>query len=311
MQTSENKTASTGQKPAAGTSEAWYDGPYKDALLYLLIAVFFVELVVGGVAFFYGVMHAAPETPGGAPMARFPWFGWAAAAILAPVGLMLIVHLAGTWVARFLGRAQDGGTGGGESDAEVPERLRRFYAIIRNAPTVVLLLGILLLGAGLFFVDGAFSALVKLGRALTPYIPWIASSLAAIFVACYLVYRWFVFRQQRMQQEYAYRHEVLRRTGIVLVDKNCVPLPPGGNMPGDMPQALGSAVVIESTALPAGSTAPKGSGTAEDTTPGTPPDVSVPDVPTTAPATEAPTTDTATTDAATPNAPASDAPGRQ
>jgi len=193
-----------------------------------MVAIFFVELVVGGVSFFYGVMHSAPEVPGGPPLARFPWLGWAVAAVLAPVGLMLIVHLSGTYVSRYLGREEAPPTDNGEGFADneqVPERLRRFYAIIRNAPTVVLLLGIMLLGAGLFFVDGAFSALVRLGGALTPYVPWIAGSIAAMIAVCYLVHRWFVYRHHRMMQEYEYRREVLERTGIVLVDKGCVPLP--------------------------------------------------------------------------------------
>ena len=236
MQKAENKGSETQGKSASSAGKgrrqdraAWYAGPYKDALIYLMVAIFFVEMIVGGISFFYGVMHAAPDVPGGPPLARFPWLGWAVAAVLAPVGLMLIVHLSGTWVSRYLGRedSMQGGQGSGQAadDEQVPERLRRFYAIIRNAPTVVLLLGIMLLGAGLFFVDGAFSALMRLGGALTEYIPWIAGSLAALIAVCYLVHRWFVYRHHRMQQEYEYRREVLERTGIVLVDKGCIPLP--------------------------------------------------------------------------------------
>ena len=236
MQKAENKGSETQGKSASSADKgrrqdraAWYAGPYKDALIYLMVAIFFVEMIVGGISFFYGVMHAAPDVPGGPPLARFPWLGWAVAAVLAPVGLMLIVHLSGTWVSRYLGRedSMQSGQGAGQAadDEQVPERLRRFYAIIRNAPTVVLLLGIMLLGAGLFFVDGAFSALMRLGGALTEYIPWIAGSLAALIAVCYLVHRWFVYRHHRMQQEYEYRREVLERTGIVLVDKGCIPLP--------------------------------------------------------------------------------------
>lgn len=236
MQKAENKGSETQGKSASSADKgrrqdraAWYAGPYKDALIYLMVAIFFVEMIVGGISFFYGVMHAAPDVLGGPPLARFPWFGWAVAAVLAPVGLMLIVHLSGTWVSRYLGREDNiqGGQGSGQTadDEQVPERLRRFYAIIRNAPTVVLLLGIMLLGAGLFFVDGAFSALMRLGGALAEYIPWIAGSLAALIAVCYLVHRWFVYRHHRMQQEYEYRREVLERTGIVLVDKGCIPLP--------------------------------------------------------------------------------------
>ena len=263
MQTADKKehqsTVSRGAKSKADAGAArrrstsaqpWYAGQHKDALLYLMIAIFFVELVVGGVAFFYGVMHAAPEVPGGPPLARFPWLVWALAAILAPVGLILIVHLAGTWVSRFLGReARDadgsGAAGAASGDADqVPERLQRFYAIIRNAPTVVVLLGILLLGAALFFVDGAFTALVGLGQSLTPYIPWIAGSVAAMIAICYLVHRLFVYRHHRMQQEFAYRREVLERTGIVLVDKNYIPLPQSE----EQRLALGEARVVDAQA---------------------------------------------------------------
>ena len=250
-------SARAGKRPVGRATsvggQPWYAGQHKDALLYLMVAIFFVEMAVGGVAFFYGVMHAAPEVPGGPPMARFPWLGWALAAILAPVGLILIVHLAGTWVSRFLGReagdmAATGGGGNAADADQVPERLQRFYAIIRNAPTVALLLGILLLGAALFFVDGAFTALVALGSSLTPYIPWIAGSVAAMIAVCYLVHRLFIYRHHRMQQEFAYRREVLERTGIVLVDKNCIPLP----QTEEQRLALGEARIVDAqAALPA------------------------------------------------------------
>ena len=266
MQKTEKNRSEAQERPAASAGKsrgvAWYAGPYQDALIYLMVAIFFVELVVGGISFFYGVMHAAPEVPGGPPLARFPWLGWAVAAVLAPVGLILIVHLSGTWVSRYLGREDglhaDAHAGGQNADDEqVPERLRRFYAIIRNAPTVVLLLGIMLLGAGLFFVDGAFSAIMRLGSALTDYIPWIAGSLAALIAVCYLVHRWFMYRHHRMQQEYEYRREVLERTGIVLVDKGCTPLPQN-----EMQRLALGGQVVEAKALPPALDAETGSGSA-------------------------------------------------
>lgn len=209
-----------------GMPAAWYAGPHKDALIYLMVAIFLVELVVGGVAFFYGLVHARPELPGGPPLARFPWLGWAVAAVLAPVGLLLLLHLCGTWVARFLGKEANGHTGAPDSAeaAQVPPRVRQFYAVVRSAPTVVVLLGVMLLGASLLFVDGALSSLLRLGRDLLPYMPWLAGSLAGMLAACYLTHRWFLYRHHRLQQEYAFRREVLERTGIVLVDKGCVPL---------------------------------------------------------------------------------------
>lgn len=210
----------------------WYAGEHRDALFYLLIAIFFLELIVGGVAFFYGIMHAAPETAGGPPVARFPWLAWCLSALLSPVGLLLIVHLAGSWLSRTLTRELEPDAEnpapamGADGQAQLPEGLARFYAMVRHAPTLVVLLGILLLGALLFFAEGALSALGQAGLALIPYIPWIAGCIAALLAVCFLGHAWFVYRQRRMEQEYAYRREVLEHTGMVLMDKSCVALPP-------------------------------------------------------------------------------------
>lgn len=231
-------------------TNAWFAGPHKDALIYLMVAIFLVELIVGGVAFFYGLMHAAPETPGGPPLARFPWLAWAVAAVLTPVGLLLILHLAGSWVAGMLGREDALGTSPvGEASsasdaAQVPQQVQKLYAMVRSAPSVVLLLGILLLGAALFFVDGAFAALQRFGAALVPYIPWLAGSFAALILLCYLGHCWFVYRHHRLQEEYAYRRDVLERTGMVLVDKHCVALPQHDTMP------LLEGQIMEARALP-------------------------------------------------------------
>ncbi|MDR1776692.1 MAG: hypothetical protein LBR31_02530 [Desulfovibrio sp.] len=224
--------------------EPWYAGRHKDAVLYLLVAVLLIELAVGGVAFFYGLIHAAPETPGGPPMARFPWLGWAIAALLCPVGLLLIVHLTGLWLSRTLNRDERSR----ESSGEVPERLRRFYAIVQNTPTVVMLVCILLLGAILVFVDGALSGLISLGGQLLIYTPWLAGSAAALLTGCYVTHRFFIYRHQRMEREYDYRREVLERTGIVLLDKDSMRLAPGTNpteLPNAMPHALPAALDVE------------------------------------------------------------------
>lgn len=206
----------------------WYAGEHQDALFYLLIAVFFIELIVGGVAFFYGIIHAEPEVAGGPPMARFPWLAWGISAVLAPVGLLLIVHLAGSFLSGALtrdGEQAAGASSAGLDDENLPEGMKRFYASVRHAPTLVLLLGALFAGVGLFFVEGAFSALVELGKALVPYIPWIAGALGALLAVCFLVHAIMVFKQRKMENEFAWRREVLEKTGLVLVDKSSVALP--------------------------------------------------------------------------------------
>lgn len=202
----------------------WYAGEHQDALFYLLIAIFIVELAVGGVSFFYGIIHAAPETPGGPPMARFPWLAWAVSAIMAPVALLAIVHLAGSGLSRALGRESEPG-GKGLNEEELPPGLRRFYAAVRHAPTIVLLLAILLAGAFLFFMDGALEALGRFGSALLPYLPWLAGCGAALLGFCFLIHALMVFRQRKMENEYAWRREVLEKTGLVLVDRKSSALP--------------------------------------------------------------------------------------
>lgn len=208
-------------------NKPWYAGEHQDALFYLLIAIFFLELIIGGVAFFYGIIHAVPETAGGPPIARFPWLAWAVAAAAAPVALLLIVHLAGTMVSRALTHDESAEKNIGE-DKDLPQGLRRFYAAVRHAPILIILLAILLLGAALFFIDGAFASLLKLGHALLPYLPWIAGSVAGVLVICFIAHAFLVYRQRKLEQEYAWRREVLEKTGMVLVDKASVALPVDG-----------------------------------------------------------------------------------
>lgn len=214
--TNEQKTAADAAPKAR---MPWYVAR-GDTVIYLLVAVLLVEMVVGGVCFFYGLMHATPATPGGPPNIAFPWLVWALASVLAPVGLLLLVHLAGTWISHTLDREEAPTADKGA----IPERLQRFYSMVNTAPTVVLLLGILLLGASLFFVEGAFSAIIHLLEGLSVHVPWIVGSLATLLAVCYLAHRYFAYRRLHMEREYAFRQEVLERTGIVLVDKHTLPL---------------------------------------------------------------------------------------
>ncbi|MBQ7585884.1 MAG: hypothetical protein IJU40_06540, partial [Desulfovibrionaceae bacterium] len=61
----------------------WYEGRNKDVVINYLIAVFFLEIIIGAAAFFYGVAHSEIIYEGGPRMAKFPWVGWLISAILA------------------------------------------------------------------------------------------------------------------------------------------------------------------------------------------------------------------------------------
>lgn len=205
----------------------WYAEKNQDALFYLLIAIFFLELVVGGVAFFYGIIHAKPEIPGGPPLARFPWFAWGLAAVLAPVALLMLTHLAGAFVSEVLEKEgnTEGAVNPGAEAPDLPPGLNRFYASVRHAPAIVLLMATLGIGGAIFFIDGAFAALGKFATSLVPYLPWLAGSFAALLAICFLAHAFFVYRQRKMENEYAWRREVLEKTGLVIVDKKSAALP--------------------------------------------------------------------------------------
>ena len=226
-----------------GAQIPWYAGEHKDTLFYLMIAIFLLEMVVGGVAFFYGIIHAAPEYDGGPPVARFPWLAWALSAALAPVALLLIVHLTGLWVSSALNADNETEENvSSRSDEHLPEGMKRFYASIRHAPVIVLFTALLLIGASLFFMDGALTFLGVFAASLVPYLPWIITSVALLLAFCFIVHAIMVFRQRKMENEYMWRREVLEKTGLVIVDKAS----------SAIPQTLEQAALIqaEAKALP-------------------------------------------------------------
>lgn len=233
------KTASSASAGAAH----WTESRHKDAIIYLLVAIFLLELAVGGAAVIYGIMHAAPLEPGGPALPRFPWLGWGLAALLLPVGLLLILHLSGLLVARTLERPAGGqdapeaasaGQSAGKAATPLPPHVERFYSMVRHAPTVVILLSLLVFGGLLLFVDGLVETFGRLGGALLPYLPWIVGGLVVFLTVCYVARQFFLYRHHQMEREYAFRQAVLERTGIVLL--------PDGKTPLEIPPAAVTAL---------------------------------------------------------------------
>ncbi len=207
----------------AKTSSIWSDKQYGDIVFYLFIAIFLLELVVAGVAFFYGIIHAIPDPNGGPPRFQFPWLAYGLAAILAPAGLLLILHLTGIEIFNF-NKNKNGDDAAWE--AELPTRLRKAYIIIKNAPTIVLLLGVILLGIALVYVDGALNALFQLSDSIGQYLPWIIAGIVVVWCVTYMGKMWLAYRTKRVEEEYAFRREIFERTGQILVDRGTMQLPP-------------------------------------------------------------------------------------
>ncbi|MCR5814912.1 MAG: hypothetical protein K6G15_10555 [Desulfovibrio sp.] len=196
--------------------QKWYEGKNKEIVIYYLIAVFFLEIIAGTAAFFYGVAHPIAQTAGGPKLANFPWVGWVISAVLVPVGLLLLFHLSGWFFTRSLNPEPSGKTK--DSDKAIPKNIEMFYSVVSNAPVIVILLGLLALGGVLFFLDTALGT-------LRPYIPWILGSATVFLIICYIARLVFLAKHHRMEREYAYRMQVFEKTGIVITDKDALSIP--------------------------------------------------------------------------------------
>lgn len=254
----------------------WTESRHKDIIIYLLVAIFLLELAVGGASAIYGIIHAEPVEPGGPPLPRFPWLGWGLAALLLPVGLLLILHLSGLLVARTLERpaggepAAEGQTAGQTAATSLPPHVERLYSIVRHAPTVVILLSLLVFGGLLLFVDGLVETLGRLGGAMMVYLPWIVGGLVIFLTVCYVTRQFFLYRHHQMEREYAFRQAVLERTGIILLPDGKTPLeiPPAAlnALPAADPTSPPTAPVagIASDVPPAGPSGPDAPDDAAD-----------------------------------------------
>jgi hypothetical protein len=205
----------------------------RDMLFYLSMAIIFVELLITLVALCYGIVTARPSVGGGAPQFNFPWLTYFIALGVAPAALLLMVHLTGVGLFRSL-------RGHEEDEAwqeKLPNRIRRVYSLIQGAPLVVVLLGVILLGALLFFVDGALGILMRMAQTIEQYLPWIIGGITGMVCVGVTAKYWFGYRSKRIAEEYAFRREVLEKTGVIIVDKGSMPLPPGDDNQYALPTA--------------------------------------------------------------------------
>lgn len=213
----------------AQASPALSEKQRRELWTYIAVSIVAVELLVASGAVLYGFMM--PGVGGGREFS-FPWLSWGAVAVLVPTCILLLVHFAD------VGLFRPSGMRGSESEWQehLPERMQRIYRIVKGAPVVVVLLGIIALGIAVMTLDGALSSLARLGGVLAPYIPHIMGAivlLAAIFTGASA---WLSYRTRKLAAEYEFRRQVLEKTGVIIVDKGSSALPPGGM--GNMPLAI-------------------------------------------------------------------------
>ena len=215
----------------------------KTLFLYLVIGIVLMELAVTVGAIIISITNAQPSSSG-VPHFQFPWIGYLVAVVMVPVLAMLLVNLVSLGFSR-------GARGGEDVNLEgVPQRMQTFYALVRGAPTVILFAGFVLMCAAIYYLDGVMSLLLKLGENFHLVAIWVVGGFAVAWMVSYVVRAWMHYKTKPMEAEYAFRHEVLERTGMVILDTKHAPttelrmLPP---VPGGQPGALPPAVDVDAS----------------------------------------------------------------
>jgi hypothetical protein len=259
------KPANERARPADPAGETPAARRRRELILYLLAGAAALEFMLASGALLYAFVNGYTG-PDGRFVFSFPLLPFSAAALLVPALLLLFVHLADVGLFRGRNRAsataadaagtlragRESAGGQAAPDAEaweelLPERPARLFRILRGVPAVALLVGIILLGAALLTLDSVLGALGQLASVFAPHAEMLLvclSILACFAVAGVLLLR---YRTRKMREEYAFRREVLEKTGVIIVEKGSRALPPGGIEV--VPQIL-PAVESERPALP-------------------------------------------------------------
>jgi hypothetical protein len=228
----------------AASSPALSEKQRRELWLYIAVSLVAVELLVGVGSLLYGFINGGQE-PGRAFTFSFPWLYFGITAVLAPALVLLLVHLADVG----LFRKPEGAASEAEWQKLLPLRMQKLYRIIKGAPVVVVLLGIIAVGAGVLTLDGALSALARFASSLAPHVPYIAGGIAGLAAVLVIAVVWLHYRTRKLIAEYEFRREVLEKTGVIIVDKGSIPLPPGGV--GNAPYAVEAGDPLDFSNLPA------------------------------------------------------------
>ncbi len=194
------------------------DKEKKSLLTYLAVGIFIVEFFITVVAVVYGVstMRMAPQ---GGVSFDFPMKEYLIALFVAPVAVLLLAQLVNIGFSQILLADQDLPE---DAEAALSERSRKWFALFKGLPAVILLGGLLALGAVVLNLDIIMSSVLELGKTVAEVAIWLSGGLIAAWLVSYVVRLWFMHKARRLQSEYAYRQEVLERTGVAILDNKTV-----------------------------------------------------------------------------------------
>ena len=189
----------------------------KSLFLYVVIAIVLLEMAVTVGAIVYSIANAERSAPG-VMRFNFPWIGYLVTVTLVPVLVMLILHLVSLGMNRGL---RD--SGGGQEHAPLEGRAATFFALVRGAPTVILFAAFVLMGAAVYYLDGVMALLLKLGDSFAEVAIWVVGALALASCVSIVARAVFAYKSKQMEAEYAFRREVLAKTGTILLDTRYAP----------------------------------------------------------------------------------------
>lgn len=208
----------------------------KSLLFYIAVGIILVEFAVTVGALITGIA-GAEQLGHGKVQFNFPWTGYLVTVVVAPIIVILLVNLIGMG---FYRAVHGEPAMNAEQFDQMPEKARNFFSLVRGAPTIILFGGIVILGAVLYYLDGVMSLLLKLGDSVETLVIWGTCGLVIAWCLSYCARMWLMYRTRRLEEDYAFRREVLERTGMVILD--------GKNMLGSQE---GTQYVVE-RALPSG-----------------------------------------------------------
>ncbi len=197
-----------------------FDGSFsekerKSLFLYVVVAIVLLEMAVTVGAVVYSIANAE-RSASGLMRFNFPWIGYLVTVTLVPVLVMLILHLVSLGMNRGLRE-------GGELHAPVEGRAATFFALVRGAPTVILFAAFVLMGAAVYYLDGVMALLLKLGDSFGEVAIWVVGALALAFCVSIVARAVFAYKSKQLEAEYAFRREVLAKTGTILLDARYAP----------------------------------------------------------------------------------------
>ncbi|WP_353116587.1 hypothetical protein [Nitratidesulfovibrio sp.] len=240
-----------------GLGDLLGDQERKYVLAYIVIGIVLVEFLVAIVAIWQGVANVQ-SMPDGTVRFRFPWGGYLVSVAAAPVVVLLVLQVIALGYSRLI----KGDPVLTEAQLrQLPPWLQKMLAAVNGVPTILLLLGVTLLATVIYYFDKVLGFIIRLGESTEHLVLWVGGGVLAAWCVGYLGRMLFAYKVRRMQEEYAYRREVLERTGMIIVDRRTMLAQLPGQNEAMMPRALPGTIDVS----------PSGGGQAARVLPPAPP----------------------------------------